>query len=125
MLTVKRGDVLCTYCLVANGLRSCPVIIDDEQFSLFVHATLAVLSQCIPMCACWRCIGEMCSKTSHAKSSPASSRSLMVIVPFGFSCDTRFLDISCGHLHLHTIGCGRCLVPSIHTPPTPFLEASV
>ena len=84
MPTVNRGDDLCTCCLIAMALSSCPAIGDEVLFILFAHDTVAALSQCIPMCACLSDIGVILSSISHANSSPASSRSFMDIVPFGF-----------------------------------------
>lgn len=87
------------------------------------HATAGVLSQNIPTCECCRQIGLMFSRTSQARKTPAISRFEILIGPHLFAAETRFALMSAGHSYRHTVG-WMCLVPFIHTPPTPNLDAS-
>ena len=62
--------------------RSFAATIDFAELSLFAHATAAVLSQKMPT---WQKASAFSkySRTSHERMMPASSRSLIVMVPVG------------------------------------------
>ena len=68
-------------------------------------------------------VGVIFSRTSHASSIPAVSRSLMEIVPLGLSAETRFCCISFGHCSRHTVG-WMDDVPGVQTPPTAVPDES-
>jgi hypothetical protein len=87
------------------------------------QATVGVLSEKMPMCLCSRLAGAICSSTSHCRSTPAISRSLFVMSPFGLECETNLLSTSGGKGILQTVG-GMCSVPLIQTPPAPKPLAS-
>jgi hypothetical protein len=65
----------------------------------------------------------MVSSTSHVSSSPAISKSLMVMVPVGLDCEMRLSCMSWGHSRRQTCGVMEC-VPGSQTPPTPVFDAS-
>ena len=64
------------------------------------------------------------SRTSHAKTIPAISRSLIVIVPEGFDAELNLLCICVGHGNLHTQYSDSICDCGIQTPPTPDFEES-
>ena len=123
MDTVRIGDAWCTCWRNARALHKWPPIIDFEEANLVAHATAGVLSQKMPTCACLRCIGLMFSNTIQASVTPPISRSAMARFPFLLLDVTRLSLISWGHSSRHTVGC-MCIVPFIHTPPTPCFDAS-
>ena len=123
MDTVRHGDERWVCCLRARTLRRCPATTDFEDWSLLLHETAGVLSQKIPTVENCSDFGAICSKTSHARSTPAISRSELVIVPFGFEKETMLFVMSAGHCIRHTYGL-IMFVPLIHTPPTPDPAAS-
>ena len=96
---------------------------DFDDVSRFAHATVGVLSQYIPILAYLSEIGAMVSRTSQVSSSPAISRSLIVMDPFGLDCEIRFCWMSSGHSRRHTYGLIKC-VPGSQTPPTPVFDES-
>ena len=77
-------------------------MIDFEEVRRFAHATVGVLSQYIPMLACLRDVGAIDSRTSQVSSSPAISRSLIVIVPLGLESEMNNCCMSSGHSRRHT-----------------------
>ena len=87
------------------------------------QATAGVLSQNIPTWECCSGIGLMSSSTSHPSKTPAISKSEIEIVPFLLLEETKRALIASGHCMRHTVAL-ISLVPLIHTPPTPYLEAS-
>ena len=82
------------------------------------HATADVLSQNIPTCLYERS-GTTSSRTSQPRTMPASSKSLIVMVPFDISS-----FMSSGHSTCHTIF-GIWMLPDTTTPPDPIPHASV
>ena len=46
---VRRGEDWWTCCLMARALNRCPSMIVLDKYSLFVHATVGVLSDIIPI----------------------------------------------------------------------------
>jgi hypothetical protein len=66
---------------------------------------------------------QTCSIMSHGMTSPASSRSELVIVLFGFATNTTFAVMSGDHWVRDTVGGHSDSSPNI-TPSTPWLDAS-
>ena len=120
---VSSGEDWWTCCLMASALNRCPAIIDFEEWSLLAHATVGVLSDDIPICACLSGPGATCSRTNHWRRCAAISRSLLVKSPSGFESDTILASMSAGHGSLHTIG-SMCFEPLSHAPPAPKPDAS-
>jgi hypothetical protein len=102
--TVRRGDVWCRCWRKARARSKCPAVFDEDEFSLFAHATVGVLSLYIPTCANFKEQGAMCSSTSHCSSTPAISRSEFVISPFLFLKETRRWLMSLGKASRHAKG---------------------
>ena len=123
METQRSGLARCRCWWRASARSRCPAMIDLEDRSLSVHATVGVLSQKMPTWQYWSECGAMCSSTSQAKRTPAISRSEFVILPLGFDVDTRFLMMSGGKAILQTIGF-MCEEPLNHTLPAPKAHAS-
>ena len=71
----------------------------------------------------WYSVDTACSRVRKCMRMPISSRSDMVMVPFGLLAVTRLFLMSSGHSQYQTIGnSGR--EPGNQTPPTPQLDAS-
>jgi hypothetical protein len=85
------------------------------------HETDGVLSQWMTD-RLWRTSTRR-SKTIWCSTTPACSRSELVIVPIGFESDTTFRVMSLGHSTRQTVG-GTGSRPLNHTPPTPNALAS-
>ena len=68
--------------------------------------------------------GRKHSSKSHWRTTPVSSRSFIVNLPFGFELVQRSLMISCGHSMRHTMYPMSSVIP-IQTPPTPVPQASL
>ena len=85
---VMSGEVRLICCLSARALRRCPAMTDLEECSLVAHATVGVLSQNIPMCACSNDCGAWCSRINHCMRCPAISKSLLVRSPSGLLSET-------------------------------------
>ena len=113
-----------TCCLIANALSRCEDMSDVVVVCLFVHVTVAWLSQKMPMCVCFRLLLTIFSRISQDNRTPVISKSFIDIVPLGFFFDTRLLWMSFGHSILQTYWCGSCLLPLVQTPPTAVPEAS-
>ena len=64
---VNSGEDWWTCCLMASARSRCPAMIDFEEWSLFAHATVGVLSESIPICACFNDSGATCSRTNHCR----------------------------------------------------------
>ena len=74
--------------------------IDFDVHNLFAQLIGEVLSQYAPTCLSLR-VGMMISRTIQFIIMPASSKSLMLMSPFGFEFVTRWFCISIGHLSCH------------------------
>ena len=74
----------------------------DAIFS--TQLTVGVLSHRVPSGACLM-QGALSKITPMAKTSAASSRSELVIPPFGLSSETTFDEMSFGNALRHTMGC--------------------
>ncbi len=66
---------------------------------------------------------QTCSITSQRMTSPASSRSELVIIPFVLATNTMSAVMPGGHWMRNTVGGHSDSSPNI-TPPTPWLNAS-
>ncbi len=66
---------------------------------------------------------QTCSIMSQRMTSPASSRSELVIVPFGLATNTTFAVMSGGYWVRNTVG-GHSDSSLNITPPTPWLDVS-
>ena len=119
---VSNGVERCVCWRRARALRRWPAMMDLDALSLVAQATVGVLSQNKAMCLCFKVVGAICSRTSHASRSPAISKSEFEMVPFLLAFIMVAL-ISAGHSSLHTVG-SRGVVPPSHTPPAPVLQAS-
>ena len=91
MCVVNSGDTCITCCLMASALSKCAAVIDVVVVCLFVQVTVAWLSQNMPIWVCCRLLLTIFSRISQAKRTPAISRSVIDIAPFGFFFDTRFV----------------------------------
>ena len=77
MLTSRREDA-CRVCWqTARSRSSFAARIEVLLWPLKAQATAEVLSQNMPMCLNFNGI-SVCSRTSHPRTNPASSKSLMV-----------------------------------------------
>jgi len=66
---------------------------------------------------------QTCSIISHSMTRPASSRSELVMVPFGLESEITLAVTSGGHCKRETMGGQSESTPMI-MPPTPWLDAS-
>ena len=66
----------------------------------------------------------MILRTMKFMTMPASSRSLILMSPFGLSSVTSLACMSFGHSSFHTTY-GQLSVPGDHIPPAPNLQASL
>ena len=98
----------------SRAAATCDVDVDPRRS----HETAEVLSQKIPMCWCLRSVNRA-SMTSHPRTIPANSRSLIVMLPCNFAS-----LISSGHSSFQTMY-GTTRDPGTTTPPAPILHASV
>jgi hypothetical protein len=120
---VVRGETRLMCCRIARARRRCPAILDLDECSLEAQATVGVLSENMPTCLCWSDSVVICSKMSHCNSTPAISKSLLVMSPVGLESETNRFSTSGGKGILQTVGVILC-VPLIHTPPAPKPLAS-
>ena len=118
----RRGEVRCRCCRRARARSMDCASFDFLEWSLYDHWTVDLLSQKMPTWQCSR-LCMCCSRMSQCSSTPAISRSFIVILPLGFVAETKLSTMSGGHFMRHTIGL-ICLRPLIQTPPTPVLQAS-
>ena len=83
MDNLRRGEACGCRCRSYSVRRGRSDVRERFEASLFVHTTVGVLSQKIPM---WQCFwsGMMGSNTSHPRISPFSSISELFISPFLF-----------------------------------------
>jgi hypothetical protein len=88
-----------------------------------VHATAGELSQPMANWAPTIALPIAVSRTAVWRSTPAISRSELVIWPVGFVLDTTEVVTSAGHWIRQTMGRRRCVPPN-HTPPAPKALAS-
>ena len=119
----NNDDAFRVRCLIARRRSRRPAMIDFDVVNLYVHATAEVLSQNMPMCLKTRS-SHTYSNTIHPITIPASSRSLIVMVPFLFVDVTRLCLMSSGHSYCHTQYCIGSS-PGVITPPAPSAHASV
>jgi hypothetical protein len=119
--TTSNGEDLHICWRNAKALSICPARSDRAE-NFLAHATVDELSHFIPMLACCR-DGSRCSKANHARNTPVSSRSFIVIVCVSNSCMISFGKSTDQTMYLHVF-CGGG-DGSIQTPPAACLQASV
>ena len=108
---------ICSPQILSNSVAT----LDFVGVSRVIHETVGVLSQLVSMVT--KRMQTMPSSTRSWRMAAASSKSEFVIVPLGFASDMSWSLTCWGHWTLHTVE-GMLLVPSNHTPPAPFPDAS-
>ena len=90
---------------------------------LSTHVTAGKSSQTMTHVALVSLVPRRVSKTISRRSTPAISKSELVTVPLGLSCNTRLLVVSLGHVMRQTMGAKSFLLPN-HAPHAPNPLAS-
>jgi hypothetical protein len=122
MCTGVRGHVCLTLSRKASARTSRAATRNLRDAILVTQLIIGELSLNSAICLCARS-GAIPSRHSHRSSSPAISRSELLILPLGLLKDTRSADMSVGHCRRKTVGGSADSSPSM-TPLTPWLEAS-
>lgn len=121
MLKHTSGEACLMCCRRASArMRNAPGT--DVALSLLVQATDDVLSQKMLVCLNFKSV-VICSSTSHWRSTPAISKSLMLRSPLGLSFVFNRCWTSLGNVMRQTTY-GSLSLPPIQMPPAPYLHAS-
>jgi hypothetical protein len=108
--------------LNARTRMSCSAMRLERDAIRYTQLTVGLLL--LKSATCFSVRGsQTCSIMSHRMTSPASSRSELVIVPPGFASNTTLAVMSGGHWRRNTVGGHSDSSPKMMLP-TPWLDAS-